>query len=126
MNDNTRIRIAVPAHLYEAVKKKLTLKEGAYKDATYSQPVKEKKTPSESKPKVEGMKTPKAPKVEGEKQEKTVEERLAALEEAMKSMMKGKKMQDEGMEDEIGYEKGNQKPDGEDDVNLVDDDKKDK
>ena len=124
MNDNTRIRIAVPAHLYEAVKKKLTLKEGAYKDATYSQPVKEKKTPSESKPKVEGMKTPKAPKVEGEKQEKTVEERLAALEEAMKSLTKTKK--DEGIEDEIGYEKGNQKPDGEDDVNLVDDDKKDK
>lgn len=28
MNDNTRIRIKVPAHLYESVKKQLTLKEG--------------------------------------------------------------------------------------------------
>ena len=111
MNDNTRIRIAVPAHLYESVKKQLTLKEGAYKDGTYSQPVKEKKMTGETKPKVEGMKSSKAPKMEGEKTEKTVEERLATLEKLVKAMAKGKSMKDEGIEDEIGYEAGQQQPD---------------
>lgn len=180
MNDNTRIRIAVPAHLYESVKKQLTLKEAigsknfTYKDKTGKEKfvtandlkdakskvekfggdvesvkekktntaskvqeakqnfgagftaVKEKKAPSESKPKVEGTK---APKTEGDKTEKTIEERLGLLEKLVKAMSKGKLTKDEGMENEIGYEKGNQKPDGEDDVNLADsptNDKKDK
>ena len=110
MNDNTRIRIAVPAHLYESVKKQLTLKE-AYKDSTYSQPVKEKKNTGGSKPKVEGMKSSKAPKMEAEKTEKTVEERLDALEKMVKAMAKDKSVKEEGMEDEIGYEAGEQHPD---------------
>ena len=111
MNDKTRIRIAVPAHLYESVKKQLTLKEGAFKDGTYSQPVKEKKMTGESKPKVEGMKSSKAPKMEGEKTEKTVEERLATLEKLVKAMTKDKSVKEEGLEDEIGYEAGHQQPD---------------
>ena len=192
MNDNTRIRIAVPAHLYESVKKQLTLNEAAakfkkgdkvkvtiptsnmankvgtitkveldknlpYEVSDSKGPagnfkasqlklaegineakqnfgagftaVKEKKTTDGSKPKVEGMKSSKAPKMEGEKTEKTVEERLDLLEKLVKAMSKGKSAKDEGIENEIGYEKGNQKPDGEDDVNLADNptnDKKDK
>lgn len=127
MNDNTRIRIAVPAHLYESVKKQLTLKEAKQNFGAGFTPVKEKKMAGESKPKVEGMKSTKAPKMEAEK---TLEERIAALEEMLdKAMKNSKKKTEEGMENEIGYEKGNQKPDGEDDVNLTDkptNDKKDK
>ena len=126
MNDNTRIRIAVPAHLYESVKKQLTLKEAKQNFGAGFTAVKEKKAPSESKPKVEGTK---APKMEGDKTEKSVEERLDALEKLIKALAKEKSPKDEGIENEIGYEKGNQKPDGEDDVNLTDkptDDKKDK
>jgi hypothetical protein len=111
MNDNTRIRIAVPAHLYESVKKQLTLKEAKQNFGAGFTAVKEKKMTGESKPKVEGMKSSKAPKMEGEKTEKTVEERLDALEKLVKSMAKGKSMKDEGIEDEIGYEAGQQQPD---------------
>lgn len=111
MNDNTRIRIAVPAHLYEAVKKQLTLKEAKQNFGAGYTAVKEKKSTSESKPKVEGMKSSKAPKMEGDKEEKTVEERLAALEEAMKAFTKKEESVEEGMEDEIGYEAGEQHPD---------------
>jgi hypothetical protein len=110
MNDNTRIRIAVPAHLYEAVKKQLTLKEGKQNFGAGYTAVKEKKSTGESKPKVEGMKSSKAPKMEAEKTEKTVEERLAALEEAIKALTKEESVE-EGMEDEIGYEAGEQHPD---------------
>ena len=108
MNDNTRIRIAVPAHLYESVKKQLTLKEAKQNFGAGYTAVKEKKMTGETKPKVEGMKSSKAPKMEGEK---TVEERLDLLEKLVKSMSKGKSMKDEGMEDEIGYEAGHQQPD---------------
>jgi len=111
MNDNTRIRIAVPAHLYESVKKQLTLKEAKQNFGTGFTAVKEKKMTGESKPKIEGMKSSKAPKMEGEKTEKTVEERLNALEKMIKAMTKGKSMKDEGIEDEIGYEAGQQQPD---------------
>ena len=76
MNDNTRIRIAVPAHLYESVKKQLTLKEAKQNFGAGYTAVKEKKNTGESKPKVEGMKSSKAPKMEAEKTEKTVEERV--------------------------------------------------
>jgi len=108
MNDNTRIRIAVPAHLYESVKKQLTLKEAKQNFGAGFTAVKEKKAPSESKPKVEGTK---APKMEGEKTEKTVEERLDMLEKLVKAMAKDKSVKEEGMEDEIGYEAGQQQPD---------------
>ena len=130
MNDKTRIRIAVPAHLYESVKKQLTLKEGKQNFGGDFTVVKEKKSSSESKS-GGSIPTSKAPKMEGEKTEKTLEERVAALEEMLDKAMKNRKNKttDEGMENEIGYEKGNQKPDGEDDVNLTDkptNDKKDK
>ena len=111
MNDNTRIRIAVPAHLYESVKKQLTLKEAKQNFGAGYTPVKEKKMPSESKPKVEGMKSSKAQKMEGEKTEKTIEERLGLLEKLVKAMSKDKSKKQEGMEDEIGYEAGEQHPD---------------
>jgi hypothetical protein len=55
MNDNTVLRIKVPAHLYESVKEQLTLKEAkkggkAYGDWTV---VKEKKAPKDGMKKVE-------------------------------------------------------------------------
>jgi len=55
MNDNTILRIKVPAHLYESVKKQLTLTEAkkggkAYGDWTV---VKEKKAPKDGMKKVE-------------------------------------------------------------------------
>ena len=55
MNDNTILRIKVPAHLYESVKKQLTLTEAkkggkAYGDWTV---VKEKKAPKDGMEKVE-------------------------------------------------------------------------
>ena len=58
MNDNTILRIKVPAHLYESVKKQLTLTEAkkggkAYGDWTV---VKEKKAPKDGMEKVEEMK----------------------------------------------------------------------
>jgi hypothetical protein len=127
MNDNTRIRIAVPAHLYESVKKQLTLKEGAYKDGTYSQPVKEKKSSTEKK-NAEGGKVVQSFKETSDKKEKTVEERLATLEKLVKAMAKDKSVKEEGIEDEIGYEAGEQQPDdkpgvpkslaGQEDTNL--------
>jgi hypothetical protein len=74
MNDNTRIRIAVPAYLYESVRKQLTLKESKQNLGAGMTAVKEKKNPSQPK---------------------------------------AKKIQDEGFEDEIGYEAGEQHPDDE-------------
>ena len=108
MNDNTRIRIKVPAHLYESVKKKLTLKEGKsdFSGGAYTQPVKEKKSPS-SKPKVEGVKNS-SPK--GESKEKTVEERVATLESLMKEIMKEKKIMKKESEKDQSYEAGKQNP----------------
>jgi hypothetical protein len=107
MNDNTRIRIKVPAHLYESVKKQLTLREakGNFSGGAYTQPVKEKKNVS-SGTKSEGMKS--MPKEEGK--EKTIEERLNTLEEMMKKMVKEKKMVKNESEKDQGYEAGKQKP----------------
>ena len=77
MNDKTRIRIAVPAHLYESVKKQLTLKEAKQNFGSGYTPVKEKKMPT-------------APKAKGE-----------------------------GVEDDMGYEAGQQLPDGEQNYNMA-------
>lgn len=77
MNDKTRIRIAVPAHLYESVKQQLTLKEGKQNFGSGYTPVKEKKNPSMPKAKTEGF------------------------------------------EDDMGYEAGQQLPDGEDNYNMA-------
>ena len=132
MNDKTRIRIKVPAHLYESVKKQLTLKEGKQNFGAGFTVVKEKKVVGE--PKVEGSapssKSPvskapssKAPAMATESSEKTVEERLTALEELINSLKKKKDSKDEGLEDEIGYEAGQQNPGGKEDVSMVDEKK---
>jgi hypothetical protein len=124
MNDNTRIRIKVPAHLYESVKKKLTLKEGKgnFSGGAYTETVKEKKAeggsngPSSPKPKSDAAPKSKAPSSKTEETpEKTLEERVAALEELLDSYKKKKeeKTKKEGFEDEIGYSKGEQHPDKE-------------
>jgi hypothetical protein len=52
MNDNTILRIKVPAHLYESVKKSLTLKEAKQNfGMPGSTTIKEKKAPKGDKPK---------------------------------------------------------------------------
>ena len=58
MNDNTILRIKVPAHLYESVKKQLTLTEAKKGGKTYGDwtVVKEKKLPKDGMKKVEEMK----------------------------------------------------------------------
>jgi hypothetical protein len=63
MNDNTILRIKVPAHLYEAVKAQLTLKEakGKHNLGAGMEIVKEKKATSD-KPKVSAPKKAAAPK----------------------------------------------------------------
>jgi hypothetical protein len=55
MNDNTVLRIKVPAHLYESVKKQLTLKEAKGKThyGAGMEVVKEKKLPKKGMEKVE-------------------------------------------------------------------------
>ena len=108
MNDKTRIRIKVPAHLYESVKKQLALKEGKsnFSGGAYTETVKEKKNPSSS-PKVEGTKSKSAsPKQEGE--QKTIEERVATLEGLMKKLVKEKKSLEKESEKDQSYEAGKQ------------------
>jgi hypothetical protein len=110
MNDKTRLRIKVPSHLYESVKKQLALKEGQsnFSGGAYTETVKEKKTPS-SAPKAEGVKSkPTSPKEEGK--EKTIEERVATLENLMKELVKEKKLIKKESEKDQGYEAGKQKP----------------
>ena len=58
MNDNTILRIKVPAHLYESVKEQLTLTEAKKGGKTYGDwtVVKEKKLPKDGMKQVEEMK----------------------------------------------------------------------
>ena len=101
MNDNTILRIKVPAHLYESVKEQLTITEAkkggkAYGDWTV---VKEKKAPKDGMKKVAD-----APKEEEApvKKERTLDELKAA-----KAMLDKKihemesKMQDEAKVEEV-------------------------
>ena len=62
MNDNTILRIHVPAHLYESIKQKLTINEakGNMSGGAYTEVVKEKKAPSAPKAKVQTVPAPKA------------------------------------------------------------------
>lgn len=100
MNDKTRLRIKVPAHLYESVKKQLALKEGKgnHSGGVYTQVVKEKKTSTPSS----GGSFKKSPKMEAkpEGEEKTVEERLSELEEIVKKMQEGKSSKEEETEED--------------------------
>jgi hypothetical protein len=77
MNDNTILRIKVPAHLYESVKKQLTLTEAKKGGKTYGDwtVVKEKKLPKD------GMKKVEEEQVEEMKDDK---EKGHSLEELMK------------------------------------------
>jgi len=101
MNDNTRIRIKVPAHLYESVKKQLMIKEGKgnFSGGAYTEAVKEKKSTESSKSSspISKSSSPKSvtPKAEGEGEEKTLEERMASLEELMKEIAKAVKPKEE-------------------------------
>lgn len=94
MNDKTRIRIAVPAHLYESVKKQLSIKEAKQNYGSGYMPVKEKKNSSSPKPKKEGFEDNIGYK-QGEQSpsgdqdsEMTMEKRMAKMEKAIMEMYK--------------------------------------
>lgn len=106
MNDNTILRIKVPAHLYESVKEQLTITEAkkggkAYGDWTV---VKEKKAPKDGMKKVAD-----APKEEEAKMEEAPVKKERTLDElkAAKAMLDKKihemesKMQDEAKVEEV-------------------------
>jgi hypothetical protein len=61
MNDNTILRIRVPKHLYESVKRELTLKEGKQNLGAGMTPVKEKKSSSDAPKKTTAPKKANAP-----------------------------------------------------------------
>jgi hypothetical protein len=95
MNDKTRIRIAVPAHLYESVKKQLTLKEGKQNFGSGYTPVKEKKNPGMTKAKTEGFEDEigyeageQKPAEAGYDQDMAMEKRMAKMEKAIMEMYK--------------------------------------
>jgi hypothetical protein len=121
MNDNTILRIHVPAKLYESVKKQLTLKEakGDMSGGAYTEVVKEKKpgsTPKATTPKKSNPTTTSTPasetEVEGkEKTPKTfdvkkLKEFKAMLEAMISKMEEGK----EGSKEEE-YEDGEEEED---------------
>lgn len=123
MNDNTILRIHVPAKLYESVKKQLTLKEakGDMSGGAYTEVVKEKKPGSTPKatsaPKATKPTTAATPgsesEVEGkEKTPKTfdvkkLKEFKAMLEAMISKMEEGK----EGSKEEEEYEDGEEEED---------------
>jgi hypothetical protein len=83
MNDNTILRIKVPAHLYESVKEQLSLKEAKAKQnlGAGMEVVKEKKDSSDKPKKISAPKAPKAHKAEApemKKKERTLDELKAA------------------------------------------------
>jgi len=109
MNDKTRIRIAVPAHLYESVKKQLSIKEAKQNYGSGYMPVKEKKNSSSPKPKKEGFETGVGYKAgqqssSGDQDtEMTMEKRMAKMEKAImemhKAMMSNKPVEEEKKSD---------------------------
>lgn len=111
MNDKTRIRIAVPAHLYESVKKQLTLKEGKQNFGSGYTPVKEKKMPTTPKSKTEGFEDEmgyeagqQKPAEAGYDKDMAMEKRMAKMEKAImemyKEMMSGKKIEEKKSDSE--------------------------
>jgi hypothetical protein len=88
MNDNTVLRIKVPAHLYESVKKQLTITEAkksgkAFGDWTV---VKEKKLPKDGMKKVEEVNQIEEIDKEMEKKTRTLDELKAAKEKLDKKI----------------------------------------
>ena len=91
MNDNTILRIKVPAHLYESVKEQLSLKEGKQNFGTKDmKAVKVKEASSGDKPKKTSA--PKAPKA---KQAKAPETKDDAPHDGMNKMKKKERTLDE-------------------------------
>lgn len=88
MNDNTVLRIKVPAHLYESVKEQLTLKEAKKGGKTYGDwtVVKEKKLPKDGMKKVEEMKDDKKTRSldELKKAKNTLDKKIQEMEGADK------------------------------------------
>ncbi len=98
MKDSTRIRIKVPAHLYESVKAQLTLREGKQNfGMPGSTTVKEKKSTDGPKSKPMSGKT----SGEGEvKEEMSIEERVMQLEKTLEELKKGMRSKEEVVEGE--------------------------
>ena len=104
MNDNTVLRIKVPAHLYESVKEQLTLKEAKGKThyGAGMEVVKEKKmkTPKDAMEKVEEIKDADTKKKTHSLDElKAVKEKL---EKKINEMEKPSKVEEKEKVDEVG------------------------
>ncbi len=123
MNDNTILRIKVPAHLYEAVKAQLTLNEAKGKQnlGAGMEVVKEKKSSGTDKPKKASAPKSEAPKKKAaakaeapkdghkkvEKKERSLDELKAAYEvlgEMIAEMEKGKEKVEESKETQLNEE----------------------
>lgn len=92
MNDNTIIRIRVPKHLYESVKKQLTLLEGKQNLGAGMTPVKEKKSTSDAPKKTAAPKKANAPqKATGTVLDKETEKMGAGVSETKKTPKDGHK-----------------------------------
>lgn len=92
MNDNTIIRIRVPKHLYESVKRQLTLLEGKHNLGAGMTPVKEKKSSSDAPKKASAPKKANAPqKATGAMFDKETEKMGAGVSEAKKTPKDGHK-----------------------------------
>lgn len=117
MNDKTILRIHVPAHLYESVKAKLTLKEGKgdMSGGAYTETVKEKKASAAPKAKAETApkadtpdtetKEKKAPKKEAKYDVDKLKEFKSMLEMLIGKMEEDKKGSEEGESEEEVEEK---------------------
>ena len=110
MNDNTILRIKVPAHLYESVKEQLTLTEAKNKPhyGAGMEVVKEKKmkTPKDGMKKIEDTPKEEVKEEAPVKKERTLEELVAAksmLEKKIEEMQA--KMKDETKIEEKKEEK---------------------
>ena len=89
LSDDTIVEVAVPKALYETIKKQMAkkLEEAKQNFGAGYTPIKEKKSAAPTK----------ASKPTEESTEKTLEERVAALEEMLKSMKEGEKKEENYM-----------------------------
>lgn len=92
MNDNTILRIRVPKHLYESVKRELTLLEGKHNLGAGMTPVKEKKSSSDAPKKASAPKKANAPqKATGAMYDKETSKLGAGVSETKKTPKDGHK-----------------------------------
>ena len=99
MNDNTILRIKVPAHLYESVKEQLTINEAKKEAKAFSdwKVVKEKKAPKKEMEKVEEVNNIEEIDNKMEMKNRTLDELKAAkakLEKKIAEMENGHKMEE--------------------------------